>query len=90
MLTMGEISEQSEFIRVFRYLKSRRKYNVLLAQTQDPSEQLLDAVSTVWLWSSLATGGNPIDQSRSEELSSEDTATDCTAIDQSCESLVTK
>jgi len=45
------------------------KYNVILAQHQNPSGLLLTIPSSLWLWTSLSAGDKPIDQTGRGQLS---------------------
>lgn len=61
LIIMGDISNhQNLFLKCIHKLKSKRRFNFLLAQPHKASEELHDAVSTEWLWESLAAGGDPI------------------------------
>ncbi|KAL1197699.1 hypothetical protein V5N11_012354 [Cardamine amara subsp. amara] len=58
MLILRDISKHSEIILAANLLRNLN-FNVLLAQPQLDSEELLLWPSTKWLWSSLSAGGQP-------------------------------
>ncbi|EFH53975.1 hypothetical protein ARALYDRAFT_906317 [Arabidopsis lyrata subsp. lyrata] len=60
LIIMGDISNHKGFLKSIHKLKSKRRFNFLLAQPHKASEELHDAVSTEWLWESLTAGGGPI------------------------------
>lgn len=53
------ISGDRDFSNALHQLRMRR-YNVLLAQPTNVSQALVAAAKTVWLWTSLVSGGGPI------------------------------
>ncbi|KAM0947552.1 putative NYN domain, limkain-b1-type, meiosis regulator and mRNA stability factor 1 [Dioscorea sansibarensis] len=53
------ISGDRDFSNALHQLRMRR-YNVLLAQPPSASQALVAAAKTVWLWTSLVSGGGPI------------------------------
>ncbi|KAK7259142.1 hypothetical protein RIF29_24741 [Crotalaria pallida] len=53
------ISGDRDFSSALHQLRLRR-YNILLAQPQQASAPLIAAAKSVWLWTSLSTGGAPL------------------------------
>ncbi|WCJ22625.1 hypothetical protein M5689_004706 [Euphorbia peplus] len=53
------ISGDRDFSNCLHQLRMRR-YNILLAQPNKASPAIVAAAKTVWLWSSLLAGGNPL------------------------------
>ncbi|XP_065859861.1 uncharacterized protein [Euphorbia lathyris] len=58
------ISGDRDFSNCLHQLRMRR-YNILLAQPKKASAAIVAAAKTVWLWSSLSTGGNPLSSGES-------------------------
>ncbi|CAH2063114.1 unnamed protein product [Thlaspi arvense] len=61
------ISGDRDFSDALHQLRLRR-YNVLLAQPRKASVPLVHAAKTVWLWTSLSAGGNPLSRAESLQL----------------------
>ncbi|XP_010313877.1 uncharacterized protein [Solanum lycopersicum] len=61
------ISGDRDFSNALHQLRMRR-YNILLAQPQKASVPLVAAAKTVWLWTSLSSGGPPLTNSESSQL----------------------
>lgn len=57
MLIVGDLSGHSEF-ELAAHLMRCLNFTVFLAQPQNASQQLLKAVPTKWLWSSLSAARN--------------------------------
>ncbi|KAM7478546.1 hypothetical protein LguiA_026759 [Lonicera macranthoides] len=58
------ISGDRDFSNALHQLRMRR-YNILLAQPQKASVSLRAAAKSVWLWTSLVTGGQPLTKGES-------------------------
>ncbi|KAJ4969479.1 hypothetical protein NE237_016180 [Protea cynaroides] len=63
------ISGDRDFSNALHQLRMRR-YNILLAQPQNASAPLLAAAKSVWLWTSLLAGGQPLSNAESSQLAS--------------------
>lgn len=61
------ISGDRDFSNALHQLRMRR-YNILLAQPQKASAPLIAAARSVWLWTSLVTGGFPLTSGESSQL----------------------
>ncbi|CAA7030553.1 unnamed protein product [Microthlaspi erraticum] len=61
------ISGDRDFSDALHQLRLRG-YNVLLAQPRKASVPLVHAARTVWLWTSLSAGGNPLSRTESLKL----------------------
>ncbi|XP_062084510.1 uncharacterized protein LOC133790763 [Humulus lupulus] len=61
------ISGDRDFSNALHQLRMRR-YNILLAQPQKASAALIAAAKSVWLWTSLSSGGSPLTTGESSQL----------------------
>lgn len=61
------ISGDRDFSNALHQLRMRR-YNILLAQPQQASAALVTAAKSVWLWTSLSTGGSALTNSESAQF----------------------
>ncbi|KAI5566172.1 hypothetical protein BDE02_13G002900 [Populus trichocarpa] len=63
------ISGDRDFSNALHQLRMRR-YNILLAQPQTASAALVAAAKSVWLWTSLLAGGQPLPEVELQQLRS--------------------
>ncbi|KAI4363743.1 hypothetical protein MLD38_019920 [Melastoma candidum] len=63
------ISGDRDFSNALHQLRLRR-YNILLAQPTQASAALVAAAKTVWLWTTLAGGGAPLNSNDKSQLAS--------------------
>ncbi|CAN1196384.1 Meiosis regulator and mRNA stability factor 1 [Linum perenne] len=63
------ISGDRDFSNALHQLRMRR-YNILLAQPQNASAPLVAAAKTVWLFTSILSGGTPLTLTKSSQASS--------------------
>ncbi|KAI5658339.1 hypothetical protein M9H77_27132 [Catharanthus roseus] len=61
------ISGDRDFSNALHQLRMRR-YNILLAQPQRASVPLIAAAKSVWLWTSLVTGGPPLTNNEASQF----------------------
>ncbi|XP_010423084.1 PREDICTED: uncharacterized protein LOC104708242 isoform X1 [Camelina sativa] len=77
LLIIGDVSEQTQFMRALKFLKEAKPHNVFLALPRPPSsEDLVATVREVWLWETLAVGGYPMGYIPSEDDSDYDSSDD--------------
>ncbi|CAN8245482.1 unnamed protein product [Cochlearia groenlandica] len=60
MVISKDISQDIDMVDALRHLY-RKDNNILLAHPANTSGVLLYTASSIWLWSSLSTGGRPLD-----------------------------
>ncbi|KAG5232272.1 meiosis regulator and mRNA stability factor [Salix suchowensis] len=61
------ISGDRDFSNALHQLRMRR-YNILLAQPKTASAPLVAAAKSVWLWTSLLAGGQPLSEGELQQL----------------------
>ncbi|GAB2282100.1 hypothetical protein Dimus_016658 [Dionaea muscipula] len=61
------ISGDRDFSNALHQLRMRR-YNILLAQPVQASPALVAAAKSVWMWTTLATGGSPLMKNESKQF----------------------
>ncbi|KAG7565888.1 NYN domain limkain-b1-type [Arabidopsis suecica] len=76
MVISKDISQDVDFVSALVQL-SKKENNILLAHPRNTSGVLLRTASSVWLWTSLSTGGSPLDNQQSSEVAT--TSPTCSA-----------